>query len=676
MSSSEDADSESSNASSQSVQAENERALGSSSSELIEHVPSRPILDTSSDHSSEDESRTQVYPAGEQPDQLLPAKEVTPAVKRVPSTRPNKYHGPPSTWRDWTAADRKIIASLDQIRAKDLSLHLYNFYCLKRRVDSTREWQTETEPDTDDDYVSTSRRRKAWLPVKKWTAWPMDPELVPREPDLPTWEVDASEHGNTKDKAIPSRKLLSDLLLARACKKAKERFQEREWDDSDVELPDPPSDNDSRRQRRVSELVGEPISVQRYEPVVMADDECAKSILQPSINHVLQKLDTLLMGLHHARNSYATYNKDLGDLQSVRADEKAGSRKRKRVASRTSASRASSRHHSANQSGDASEAATESVISLSKRKARLGLRDWSDVLGVASLSGFPPEVVAKAAGRCSNLFDEGVLFRTLYEGKKGYREVKYLPDLVSVAELQDFVQPEAEKASSQKDSEKEKSVLDKYTRLSAQRIEYQIYQSAAKRTNLPASASFMMQSTSTRAQSRFGGTPNTTISVTEAAIFLSGFYRNEATKTTLKDPRLGLEKPDENDGNASTLIGQAKGVEVQFKEVNQRQQPHDLPVIVLAKDTGGAETLWSPLTETDGFQQGQDAQDLKGKECQIIQQIHLNTANPSKDVCHRPRTAGLCITAVGRSTSGERQDLGNGMDFIQLLRLDLSDSQV
>ncbi|KAL8916027.1 MAG: hypothetical protein Q9172_006502 [Xanthocarpia lactea] len=608
MLSSEDADSKSSNTSSQSVQAENERALGSSSSELNEDVPGPPILDTSLDHTSEGESQKQVSPAGEQPDQLPPAKEVTPAVKRVPSTRPNKYHGPPSTWRDWTAANRQIVASLDQIRAKDLSLHLYNFYCLKRRVDSTREWQTETEPDTDD-YVSTSRRRKAWLPVKKWTAWPMDPELVPRVPDVPTWEADASEHGNTKDKAIPSRELLSDLLLARACKKAKERFQERKWDDSDVELPDPPSDNYSRRQRRVSELAGEPSSVQRYEPVVMADDECAKSILQPSINHVLQKLDTLLMGLHHARNSYATYNKDIGDLQSVKADEKAGSRKRKRVASRTSASRASSRQHSANQSGDASEAATESVVSLSKRKARLGLRDWSDVLGVASVSGFPPEVVAKAAGRCSKLFDEGILFRTLYEGKKGYRELKYLPDLVPVAELQDFLLPKAEKASSQADSKEERctlvlSVLDKYTSLSAETIEYQIYQSAAKRTNLSSSASFMMQSTSTRAQSRFGGAPNTTISMTEAAIFLSGFYQNEAAKTTLKDPGLGPEKSEGNGGNASTLIGQAKDVKVQLQEANQRQQPRDLPVIVLAKDTGGAETLWSPLTEMDGPQQG------------------------------------------------------------------------
>ena len=455
MSSSEGADSESSNAPSQSAQAENEPALGSSSSELIEHVPSRPILDTSSDHTSEDESQKQVNAAGKQPDQLPPAIEVTSAVKRVPSTRPNKYHGPPSTWRDWTAADRQIITSLDQIRAKDLSLHLYNFYCLKRRVDSTREWQTETEPDTDD-YVSTSRRRKAWLPVKKWTAWPMDPELVPREPDVPTWEADASEHGNAKDKAIPSRELLSGFLLARACKKAKERFHEREWDDPDVELPDPPSDKDSRRQRRVSELAGEPSSVQRYEPVVMADDERAKSILQPSINHVLQKLDTLLMGLHHARDSYATYNKDLGDLQSVGADEKAGSRKRKRVASGTSASRASSRHPSANQSGDASEAATESAVSFSKLKARLGLRDWSDVLGVVSVSDFPPEVIAKAAGRCSKLFDEGILFRTLYEGKKGYREVKYLPDLVPVAELQDFLLPEAEKTSLQADSKEEK----------------------------------------------------------------------------------------------------------------------------------------------------------------------------------------------------------------------------
>ncbi|KAL8773728.1 MAG: hypothetical protein Q9209_001496 [Squamulea sp. 1 TL-2023] len=382
-------------------------------------------------------------------------KDVTISLKRASSTRSNKYHGPPSTWRDWTAAERQIATSLDQIRARDLSLHLYNFYCLKRRVDSTREWQVETDPDTDD-YVSTSRKRKTWLPVRTWTAWPMDPRTVPRESDESKREVTEHDHVNVKTTAYFPSELLSDLLVARACKKAKERFQEREWEDSDVAVSDPPSDKDSRNQRRVAELAGESSVLKYYEPVVMADDERAKSILQPSINHVLHKLDTLLMGLHHARSSYATFKKTSTDSRPVTDDENPGSRKRKRTASRTKASRPSPRHRSAVSSREASEAAAESATSGVRHKAGLGLRDWSDVLGVASLTGFPSEVVAKTAARCSNLFDEGMIFRTLHEGKKGYREVKYLPDMIPVEDFQNFLQPGMGESSSQEDSEDEK----------------------------------------------------------------------------------------------------------------------------------------------------------------------------------------------------------------------------
>ncbi|KAL8782107.1 MAG: hypothetical protein Q9213_005677 [Squamulea squamosa] len=382
-------------------------------------------------------------------------KELTLSLRRASSTRSNKYHGPPSTWRDWTAAERQIATSLDQIRARDLSLHLYNFYWLKRRVDSTREWQVETDPDTDD-YASTSRKRKTWLPVRTWTAWPMHPSTVPRESDESKWEVAEHDHLNTKSTVDSPSELLSDLLVARACKKAKERFNEREWEDSDVGVSDPPSDKDSRNQRRVSQLAGEPSVLKYYEPVVMADDERAKSILQPSINHVLQQLDTLLMGLHHARSSYATFKKTTADSRPVTDDENPLSKKRKRTVSRTKASRKSPRHGSAVPSREASEAAAESATSSVRHKAGLGLRDWSDVLGVASLSGFPSEVVAKAASRCSDLFDEGMVFRTLYEGKNGYREVKYLPDMILVEELQNFLQPDTGQSSSHEDSEDEK----------------------------------------------------------------------------------------------------------------------------------------------------------------------------------------------------------------------------
>ncbi|EFQ25610.1 RNA polymerase I specific transcription initiation factor [Colletotrichum graminicola] len=60
-----------------------------------------------------------------------------------------------------------------------------------------------------------------------------------------------------------------------------------------------------------------------------------------------------------------------------------------------------------------------------------GLRDWSDVMGAASLAGFKPEVVARAAQRCADLFGQGMEMQTLLEGPPSERlkpqGTRYLP---------------------------------------------------------------------------------------------------------------------------------------------------------------------------------------------------------------------------------------------------------
>ncbi|KAK1594545.1 RNA polymerase I-specific transcription initiation factor [Colletotrichum navitas] len=60
-----------------------------------------------------------------------------------------------------------------------------------------------------------------------------------------------------------------------------------------------------------------------------------------------------------------------------------------------------------------------------------GLRDWSDVIGAASLAGFKPEVVARAAQRCADLFGQGMEMQTLLEGPPSERlkprGTRYLP---------------------------------------------------------------------------------------------------------------------------------------------------------------------------------------------------------------------------------------------------------
>jgi hypothetical protein len=56
--------------------------------------------------------------------------------------RPNKWQGAPSTWTTLTAQERGLVASLDQIRNADLSIHLFNAHALKRRA---REFEENPE---------------------------------------------------------------------------------------------------------------------------------------------------------------------------------------------------------------------------------------------------------------------------------------------------------------------------------------------------------------------------------------------------------------------------------------------------------------------------------------------------------------------------------------------------
>jgi hypothetical protein len=67
-------------------------------------------------------------------------------------------------------------------------------------------------------------------------------------------------------------------------------------------------------------------------------------------------------------------------------------------------------------------------------KKKLGLRDWSEMLGSAALVGFPEDVIARATQRCANLFREGMIMRVITEAPLGdddaYAEQDYRPEMV------------------------------------------------------------------------------------------------------------------------------------------------------------------------------------------------------------------------------------------------------
>ncbi|KAL9597030.1 MAG: hypothetical protein Q9219_005405 [cf. Caloplaca sp. 3 TL-2023] len=367
------------------------------------------------------------------------AGEASASVKKSSFTRPNKYNGPASTWRHQTAPERQIASSLEKLRAKDLAVHLYNFYVLKRQVtDPGKRPEHGLDQDT-----RASAHRQSWVSSKSWTAWPMLPELVPRESEANSWGDDALqercfEHG--------SHEILRDLLVARASQRAKERFHQREWNELETESSDSFYDQNTNRGTPLGAMHDGQDDTEDLEPTVLADDERARKILQPSLNHVLGKLDTLLKSLHHERSSYAVPDKPPLKRQSMIDDTTSDDDERKRKKVRTGKHTDQGKHQTispgipdvlssaVNQprqvrgrlSGSDRDKVKSSTRSQS-RLGRLGLRDWSDVLGIASICGWDTGVVARAAARCSNLFEEGIVFRTLHEDGDGFHDRSYLP---------------------------------------------------------------------------------------------------------------------------------------------------------------------------------------------------------------------------------------------------------
>ncbi|CAI6081202.1 unnamed protein product [Clonostachys chloroleuca] len=99
---------------------------------------------------------------------------------------------------------------------------------------------------------------------------------------------------------------------------------------------------------------------------------------------------------------------------------------------------------------DAADAAFEAWLAQGTTKtayamrkvSRWGLRDWSDVVGAASLAGFSPAVIARTTQRCSNLFGESMVVRHLHEvpasAGTGVQTVNYRPEPIQLADENDM----------------------------------------------------------------------------------------------------------------------------------------------------------------------------------------------------------------------------------------------
>jgi hypothetical protein len=135
-----------------------------------------------------------------------------------PFYRPNRHHGPASTWRLWTQKERQVAESLETVRARDLSAHLFDAHALKRRARETRKRIAAN---------GSQEEETLFVPSKLWTAWPMPPEEVPRldEPVLngPDDVYMIRRAPDTRPSAQLEESLITTML-----KTSKERFRSRE----------------------------------------------------------------------------------------------------------------------------------------------------------------------------------------------------------------------------------------------------------------------------------------------------------------------------------------------------------------------------------------------------------------------------------------------------------------
>ncbi|CAF9931501.1 MAG: hypothetical protein ALECFALPRED_005022 [Alectoria fallacina] len=414
------------------------------------------LSDAPSDRKASSQSSSQRnYNAGDDP----PAKQATAGndldediqdSTTLPS-RPNKFRGPPSTWRNWTAPERDLAASFDQLQAKDLSVHLFNSFKLKRR-NAARDRHPQAHISED---LGRADQESNWVPPKVWTAWPLSPDVVPREDDEKRWEEDAVLPVPYDSKPKKPGQYLQEMLIAQVLRKAKERFHDRQWGDAqrgaDSTIRQAQRSQNQGRDSNGRFSTSEYNEALDQKPVIMADDQRASEILKPTVQHMMTKLDDLLSGLHHARSAYLTIDDSASESQShisERSTSRGRPQKRRREAPKADEDAEASHDmpkHSHSKSDEyppsrkpsGSKSNIQHARSSSRRsrgqkfhgrKGRLGLRDWSDVLGIASMTGWHQNVVGSTAARCASLFGEGIKFRSLEEGKEVREEHLYLPD--------------------------------------------------------------------------------------------------------------------------------------------------------------------------------------------------------------------------------------------------------
>ncbi|KAJ5747877.1 uncharacterized protein N7511_009573 [Penicillium nucicola] len=347
---------------------------------------------------------------------------------RPGARRPNIFTGHSSTWRKYNADDIGAYEAALNIRSRDLAAHLYNAHAIRRR---TR--VTSKKSYADDDFRFSVPRR--------WTAWPLPAADVPRLDDIIKDKLDSGNLRMESD-LRPSADL-EESILAVMSKTARERYRAREWDYDGVNskklLDGDEIMQDQILQKEEEDLNAEPMNTISFEPIIQLDDDKSAEQLRPLTRNILTQLDRLLTGLHYSMKGRMledlSEDEQTSDIDDEDRPRQSRSRSRGRKITQKSPGKQSPHRSLSVQMSSVADTDDESLPDAPRPrdqsrashasqdqeqgsfvKGRLKLRDWSEVMGLASMMGFPSDVVMRTSKRCADLFGEDLEFRTLPEG--------------------------------------------------------------------------------------------------------------------------------------------------------------------------------------------------------------------------------------------------------------------
>ncbi|KAH6692655.1 hypothetical protein F5X68DRAFT_259269 [Plectosphaerella plurivora] len=392
-------------------------------------------------------------------------------------TRPNRWRGAPSTWRTLTEEDRLLHNALTQSRNQNLSIHLYNAAALRRQPDGWHpplqwtSWPLHVSRVPDEDLLETNHdefddfttRAQADAPAPSSKLEEEVSAFILRTARARFEDRDLRHTAKKGDAAVTKSPVKGEAATGSEQESestsGSDSEEESESDASpvkpDFEASSPPKKeegglgSEAKTQPEATEMDGD------YLPVVAADDDLSYDLLRPSVRNILSRLDATLYTLHNSRLAGVTNtaNEDDSASDASLAAPATPKQRPKKRRPRSQASRNRDMPHLEDASGDeyVDDESTEGEPSSpetrgrspaqkmpqsrptsgrkdrksrsdkGERFGRWALRDWREVLGAASLSGFDGEAVARAAQRCADLFGEKMDLMTMEEGKHGHK---------------------------------------------------------------------------------------------------------------------------------------------------------------------------------------------------------------------------------------------------------------